>query len=109
MVSGVARQKNGCNVDSQVNNSTLHWAKEMMVKVRDMDCLVDDQVIHLACLGGVIGKCPTNGGIGLRACPQALIVSTLVPTRGTMFCMFCINYAIYGHYKAHGGHKQNRT
>ena len=37
----------------------------MVVKVRDMDCLVDNQVKSLPCNGVIIGKCPANGGKGL--------------------------------------------
>jgi hypothetical protein len=37
----------------------------MVVKVRDMDCLVNNQVKNLACKGVIIGKCPANGGKGL--------------------------------------------
>ena len=32
-----------------------------------MDCLVDNQVKHLAGIGVIIGKCPANGGKCLGA------------------------------------------
>ncbi len=63
-VSGVLRQKFRRIVAGHVINPALHWAKEMVVKVRDMDCRVNYQVKNLACNGVVIGigKCPANGG-----------------------------------------------
>ena len=66
-VSGVARQKFWRIDNGHVINSTLHRAKKMLIEVRDMDCLVDNQVKTLACEGVVIGKCPANGGEGLSA------------------------------------------
>jgi hypothetical protein len=41
VVSGVARQKFRCIVDSHVINLTLHRAKEVVVKVRDVNGLVN--------------------------------------------------------------------
>ena len=64
-VSGVACQKFRRIGDGHVINLTLHWAKEMVVEVRDMDCLVNYQAKNLACYGVVIGKCLANGGEGL--------------------------------------------
>ena len=67
VVSGVARQKFRRLVDGHVINSTLHWAKEMVVEMWDMYGLVDHNVIYLAGQGVIIGKRTTNGGIGLSA------------------------------------------
>jgi hypothetical protein len=60
VISGVTHQKLGRIVNCQVINSTLHWAKEMVIKVRDMDCLVDHQVKHLAGIRAIISNCPTK-------------------------------------------------
>jgi phage baseplate assembly protein gpV len=67
VVSGVVRQKFRRLVDGHVINSTLHWAKEMVVKVGDMDSLVNHNVINLTGHRVIIGKRTTNGGIGLSA------------------------------------------
>jgi hypothetical protein len=67
VVSGVVRQKFRRLVDGHVINSTLHWAKEMVVKMRDMYGLVDHNVIYLAGQRVIIGKRTTNGGIGFSA------------------------------------------
>ena len=67
VVSGVMRQKFRRLVNDHVINSTLHWAKEMVVKVRYMDSLVNHNVIYLAGQRVIIGKCTTNGSIGLSA------------------------------------------
>ncbi len=44
--------------------STLHWAKEVVVKMWDMHGLVNHDVIDLA---SHIGKRTTNGGISFSA------------------------------------------
>ena len=62
VVSGVRRQKFRRIFDCHVINSTLHWTKEMVIKVRNMDCLVDHQVKHLTGIGVIISNCPANGG-----------------------------------------------
>ncbi len=41
LVSGVSRQKFGQAVNGHVIHTTLHWAKKVMVKVWDVDGLVD--------------------------------------------------------------------
>ncbi len=51
MVNG---QKFGDVIDSHVIRTALHGAKQMMQKVWDVDCLVDDQVEPLAAHG--VGK-----------------------------------------------------
>ena len=67
VVSGVARQKFRCFVNGHVINSTLHWAKEVVVKVWDVHCLVNHDVIDLASQRVIIGKRTTNGGISFSA------------------------------------------
>ena len=41
-------------INGHVIHPTLHWAKKMMVKVRDVNCLVDHQVIALPSVRVVI-------------------------------------------------------
>jgi hypothetical protein len=67
VVSEVACQKFRRLVDGHVINSTLHRAKEMVVKMWDVYGLVDHDVIYLAGQGVIIGKRTTNGGISLSA------------------------------------------
>ena len=67
VVSGVVRQKFRRLIDGHVINSTLHWAKEMVVKMWDMYGLVDHNVIYLAGQRVIIGKRTTNGGISFSA------------------------------------------
>jgi hypothetical protein len=66
VVSGVRHQKFRRVVDNHVINSTLHWTKEMLVKMWDMDGLVDHLVIYLADWV-IISKASANSGIGLSA------------------------------------------
>jgi len=47
--------------------STLHWAKEVVVKMWDMHGLINHNVIDLASQGVITGKRTTSGGIGLSA------------------------------------------
>jgi hypothetical protein len=47
--------------------STLHWAKEVVVKMCDMHGLVNHDVIDLASQGVIIDKRTTNGGISFSA------------------------------------------
>ena len=67
VVSGVVRQKFRRLVDGHVINSTLHWAKEMMVKMWNMDGLVNHDVIYLAGQRVIRGKHTNNSGIGFSA------------------------------------------
>jgi hypothetical protein len=53
----------------------------MVIKVRDMDCLVDNQVKSLACKVVVIGKCPANGGKGLSAKGWVIPLDTNRPVK----------------------------
>ena len=67
VVSGVVQQKFRRLIDGHVINLTLHWAKEMVVNMRDMNGLVDHNVINLAGQRVIVGKRTTNGGIGFGA------------------------------------------
>ncbi len=67
VVSGVMCQKFRRLVDSHVINSTLHWAKAMVVKMWNVDGLVNHDVIYFAGQRVIIGKRTTNGGKGLSA------------------------------------------
>ncbi len=67
VVSGVVRQKFRRLFDSHVINSTLHWAKEMVVKMWNVNGLVNHNMIYVAGQRVIIGKRTTNGGIGLSA------------------------------------------
>ncbi len=44
LVSGVSRQKFWQVVNGHVIHTTLHWAKKVMVKVWNVDGLVDNQM-----------------------------------------------------------------
>ncbi len=46
LVSGVSCKKFGKVVNSHIIHTALHWAKKVMVKVWDVDGLIDDQVEH---------------------------------------------------------------
>ncbi len=63
----VVHQKFRHPVDGHAINWTLHWAKKMVVKVWDMDGLVNHDVIYLAGQRVIISKCTTNNGIGFSA------------------------------------------
>jgi hypothetical protein len=54
-------------IDNHVINLTLHRAKEMVVKMWNMDGLVDHYVIYLASLKVIISKASTKSGVGLSA------------------------------------------
>jgi hypothetical protein len=43
LVSGVSRQKFWQVINGHVIHTTLHWAKKVMVKVWDVNGLVDNQ------------------------------------------------------------------
>ena len=60
---GLCVKNLGGLVDGHVIKSTLHWAKEMLVKVWDVDGLVNHDVIFLAGQRVIIGKRTTNDGI----------------------------------------------
>jgi hypothetical protein len=55
LVSGVSYQKFWQVINGLVIHTTLHWAKKVMVKVRDVDGLVDNQVERPPGLWVIIG------------------------------------------------------
>ncbi len=67
VVSGVVCQEFRRLVDGHVINSALHWAKEMVIKMWDVNGLVNHETIYFAGQRVIIGKRTTNGGIGLSA------------------------------------------
>jgi hypothetical protein len=42
LVSGVSHQKNGQVINGHIIHTTLHWAKKVMVKMWNVDGLVDN-------------------------------------------------------------------
>ncbi len=60
LVSGVSCHKFWQVVNSHVIHTTLHWAKKVMVKVWDVDDLVDNQVEHPPSLWVIIGNHTTH-------------------------------------------------
>ncbi len=65
LVSGVSYPKFWQVVDNHGIHRTLHWAKKVMVKVWDVDGLIDDQVEHSPSLWVVIGNPTTHSLISL--------------------------------------------
>jgi hypothetical protein len=66
-VSGVSGQKFWHIVNSHVINTALHWAKQVMVQMGNMDGLVNDQVINFARHRVVVSDDPANRLILSRA------------------------------------------
>ncbi len=60
LVSGVSCQEFGQVVNDQVIHTTLHWAKNVMVKMWDVDGLVDNQGEHSPGLWVIIGNYTTH-------------------------------------------------
>ncbi len=60
LVSGVSCQEFGQVVNGQVIHTTLHWAKRVMVKMWDVDGLVDNQGEHPPGLWVIIGNYTTH-------------------------------------------------
>ena len=56
MFSEVLSQKFWRFVDGHVINTTLHRTEQVVVKMRDVDCLVDNQVVRLPRIRVVIGE-----------------------------------------------------
>ncbi len=73
LVSGVSCQKIGQVVNDHVIHTTLHWAKKVMVKVWDMDGLVDNQVEHPLDLWIIIGNYTTHSLISFTS--EGLIIA----------------------------------
>jgi hypothetical protein len=65
LVSGVSRQRFWQVVNNHLIHTTLHWAKKVMVKVWDVDGLVDDQVERPPSLWVIIGNHTTHSLISL--------------------------------------------
>ncbi len=63
MFSEVLSQKFWRFIDGHVINTTLHWTEQVVIKVRYVDCLVDNQVIRLPRIRVVIGKRATDSVI----------------------------------------------
>jgi hypothetical protein len=67
LVSGVSRQKFWQVVNGHIIHTTFHWAKKVMVKVWDVDGLVDNQVEHPPSLWVVIGNHTTHNLVSLTS------------------------------------------
>ncbi len=65
LVSGVSCQEFGQAINGQVIHTTLHWAKKVMVKMWDVDGLVDNQGERPPGLWVVIGNHITHSLISL--------------------------------------------
>jgi hypothetical protein len=73
LVSGVSRKKIRQVVNRQVIHMTLHWVKTMMVKVWDVDGLVDNQVEHPPGSWVIISNHTTQGLISLTS--EGLVIA----------------------------------
>jgi hypothetical protein len=60
LVSGVSCQEFGQVVNGQVIHTTLHWAKKVMVKMWDVNGLVDNQGERPPSLWVIIGNYTTH-------------------------------------------------
>jgi hypothetical protein len=67
LVSGVSRQKFWQVIDSHIIHTLLHWAKKVMVKVWDVDGLVDNQVERPPNLWVIIGNHTTHSLISFTS------------------------------------------
>ena len=76
LVSGVRCQKFWQVVNDHVIHATLHRAKQVMVKVWNVDCLMNDKVERPPRLRVIIGNHATHSGIGL--CAEGLIIAHYV-------------------------------
>jgi hypothetical protein len=73
LVSGVSRQKFRQVVNSHIIHTTLHTAKKMMLKVWDVDGLVDNQVEGPPGLWVVISNHTTHSLISLTS--EGLVIA----------------------------------
>ncbi len=73
LVSGVSHQKIGQVVNGHTIHTTLHWAKKVMVKVWDVDGLVDNQVDCPPGLWVIIGNHTTHGLISFTS--EGLVIA----------------------------------
>ena len=65
LVSGVSCQEFGQVLNGQVIHTTLHWAKKVVVKMWDVDGLVDNQGEHPPALWVIIGNYTTHSLISI--------------------------------------------
>jgi hypothetical protein len=73
LVGGVSRQKFWQVVNGHVIHTTFHWAMKVMVKVWDVDGLVDNQVEHPLSLWVIISDHTTHNLISLTS--KGLIIA----------------------------------
>ncbi len=75
LVSGVSSQKFGRVVNGQVIHTTLHWAKKVMVKMWDVDGLVDNQGERPPGLWVIIGNYTTHSLISFFFFSEGLVIA----------------------------------
>ncbi len=73
LVSGVSHQKFWQVVNGRAIHTTLHWAKKVIVKVWNVDGLVDNQVERLPGLWVIIGNHTTHSLISFTS--EGLIIA----------------------------------
>ncbi len=73
LVSGISHQKFRQVVNGHVIHMTLYWARTMMVKVWDVDGLVDNQVEHPPGPWVIISNHTTHGMISLTS--EGLVIA----------------------------------
>jgi hypothetical protein len=73
LVSGVSCQEFGQVVNGQVIHTTLHWAKKVMVKMWDVDGLVDNQGERPPGLWVIIGNYTTHSLVSFTS--EGLIIA----------------------------------
>jgi hypothetical protein len=73
LVSGVSRKKFWQVVNGHVIHTTLHWAKKEMVKVWDVNGLIDNQVEHPPGLWVIIGNHTTHSLISFTS--EGLVIA----------------------------------
>jgi hypothetical protein len=73
LVSGVSRQKFWQVINSHVIHTSLNWAKKVMVKMWDVDGLVDNQVEHPPGLWVIISNHTTHSLISLTS--EGLVIA----------------------------------
>jgi hypothetical protein len=79
LVSGVNCQEFGQVVNGQVIHTTLNWAKKVMVKMWDVDGLVDNQGEHPPGLWVIIGNYTAHSLISFFlfffVCSKGLVIA----------------------------------
>ena len=98
VVSGVVRQEFRRLVDSHVINSALHWAKEMVVKVWDVNGLVNpdvirerDQVVMELIFGKVVDKKTIRSLSRCRGSLEIIFLSDMTTADGRYLEQFVFN------------------